>query len=182
MGHLVSKDCREKYPGYYKKCNIIISNFYEIVDSYNIDIDADDYADEVAILSPKSRIITRLDNICEEDTLSNRFLLIALKDTTYIFNNVIRNELGFASIGTEHIEKIDSGFNMSYQFGQSCYFQYTINVRFIERNFYIDNIIIRKGCPGESDSTKEYQYSKYEILLSKYKRTMIDSLRNTNNW
>ena len=174
-------NCAEKFAGYYNDYGYIISNFYEKI-AYNvIDIDNDNVNDTLIILSPKNMIIPSENIMCKDEKISNRILLVNKKGSKLIFKNVIRNKFGSGTIGSEFIEKTDNGFKLAYHLGQACFFDYDINIIHFENNLFISSIKLRSGCPGEKEKIKLIKFSKKDFPLSSYKRTIIDSLKNSNH-
>lgn len=173
-----SYECAYSFQGYFEKYGYVISNFYEELDYWFIDLDNDSLNDTLSILSPRNMVTPSENKICENEKKSNRLLLINKKGRKFLFYNVIRNEFGNATIGAEFIEKTNNGFKLSYHKGQSCFLDYDINVSYFDDSFFIDSIKLRSGCPGDKEKIAIIKYSKQEFPLTNYKRTMIDSLKN----
>lgn len=173
--------CKIKSNGYFKKYGLIISNFYEITDSYFFDFDNDKIKDTLVILSPINMLLPSINSECSEVKKGNRLLIIINKKRASIFENVIRNEFGSATIGTESISESKDGFTLSYYQGQACYFEYEIKVIYKNNTFFVNEIILKSGgCPGEKE--KKIDFINKNLLLKNYNRASIDSLRMANEF
>ena len=173
---LKDKDCAEQTSGFFKKLGFVISNFYEVAEIGALDVDGDGEIDTLAILNPKNRV-PNVAMVCAGEKKPDRVLLLSIGEDRYVFDNVVRNELGPATLGVEHINEYKGGFNLSYRMGQACYLTYDININYLHKEFYIHDITLRRGgCPGDIEQVKTYDYSSDKLRLRDYKRSMTDSL------
>jgi hypothetical protein len=173
---ILNLECQEVSNGFFRKYGFTVSNFFEVVTEEIFDVNNDGIKDSIAILSPKNLLLPSLYPFCQNEGKGNRILLVRFKDFRASYKTLIRNETGIATLGIEQIEKADSGFNLTYQKGQSCFFSYKISISFYDRNLFIDSIKASAGCPGEKVRDTLLKYSKSEFLLENFNRTKIDSI------
>lgn len=176
------KQCYKLSEGYYKKYGFLISNFFEELNyEYKIDLNNDNIDnDTIVVLSPKNMTIPSENQVCLNEEKGNRLLLIKIKDVCKIYKNVINNDFSSGTTGIELIEKTENGFKLQRHLGQSCFFDYEVYINYIKNDYYITQIVLRSGCPGDNDVEKKYEYVDCKFPLIDYRRTIIDSLRIKN--
>jgi hypothetical protein len=176
---LIGQKCDSAAAGYYEKYGYVISRFYEEVDQSAMDVNEDGREDSLAIFSPLNRIPAN--DVCDSVEQTDRLLFIVVDGETFVYPNVIRNELGIAALGTEQIiSNNGAGFALTYHMGQACFFEYDIHVGYDDEAFYVRQISLRSACPGDETKEKHYNFTDKKFLLTQYTRSMIDSLRTLN--
>ncbi|MGN6494495.1 MAG: hypothetical protein ACTHLE_21060 [Agriterribacter sp.] len=171
-----NQECQSLSTGFFIKCGFIVSSFYEVIDEQTFDVDHNGIADSLASISPKNMLLPSVYPYCRNEKKGNRILLVLIGTFRGSYDNVIRNEPGIATVGTEQIEKSISGFKLTYQKGQSCFFNYEISVNFYNNNLFVDSIAASAGCPAEKERSSLLKYSKGELPLKSFTRTAVSTL------
>jgi hypothetical protein len=175
---ILNLECQNLSKGYFTKCGFTVSNYFEVVAEESVDVNKDGIKDSIAIISPKNLLLPSLYSSCQNEKKGNRILLVKVNDFTASYKSLIRNETGVATLGVEQIEDSFSGFKLTFRKGQSCFFIYEISVSFYNKNLFVDSIKASSGCPGDKKSDTLIKYSRGELLLNKFDRTIIDSIEN----
>lgn len=164
-----------------KKYGFIISDFYDISEEIVFDIDNDQKKDTIAIISPLTLTPASDCEIISNELTDNRVLIILLSNgKKYFFDNVITNKLGVGTLGAEFIKENNNGFILEKEIGQSCFFKYEIQIRFLNNKFIIENITLKTGgCPESKEKIKVIDFKKEKFFLEKYDRKVVDSLRDS---
>lgn len=164
------------------KFGYVISNFYDVSEEQTFDIDEDLKKDTIAILSPLNLVPATTCELRKNELIDNRILIISMSNgKKFLFDNVISNELGIGTLGAEFIKESKDGFILEKEIGQSCFFKYEIQIKYLSHNFYIQNILLSSGgCPNKKSDKKLIDYTNKKYLLKKYNRQTIDSLKSIN--
>ncbi len=167
---IINRECREKSIGFYNKYGFCISNFYEIVNVAFVDLDSNNTNDTIVILAPKNMLIPSENLECSKEEKSDRLLLISMGKVRKVYDNVICNDFGNATVGIENIEPIKSGFKLTNHIGQACFLDYEIHVKYYEKEFYIEKITSISNCPGGAEKVLNKNYKQEEFNLAEYDR------------
>jgi hypothetical protein len=162
-----------------KKYGFVISDFYDVSEEKIFDMDKDLKKDTIVILSPLTLTPATDCELNNDKLIDNRILIISMSNgKKFLFDNVITNELGIGTLGSEYIKESKNGFILEKEMGQSCFFRYEIQIKYSDDKFIIQNIFLHTGgCPDKKSYNKKIDYSNKKYLLEKYNRKTIDSLK-----
>src|SRR5574344_278072 len=104
----------------------------------------------------------------------NRILLIKRKSKFYRYDNVISNEVYGYIEGNENLKKSREGFELWFEKGQSCTFEYHIYISFHYSQFKVTEIVLNTIC-DDQNLRKSIRYRNF--LLQNYHRGLIEKLK-----
>lgn len=174
---LKSISCSEVANQYSNRAGIVISNFYEIIEEKQLDIDHDNFEDSLIILSPINKMPSN--EPCPNELDANRILLIQTRKNIFLYDNVIWNKWGHGSQNADHIEWACSekgAFSLQNYFGQSCFFEYTLCLSMSKSKILLDSILIRSGC-NHKQIRKVINDFHRPFYIENYKTSLVDSLK-----
>lgn len=187
--HLKSKECINFSKGYYEKYGILISNYYEENSSILFDFDNDGEKDVIAIFSPFTSIpMTDKFSTCfDKKNIDDRLLVFIKKNRDgsklyKVYKNVVSNEISVAWEGAESLKFEKDGFYLIGDKGQGCKIEYSIFFKKNNNNFQLKNIDFSFSCPNKLIEEKKYDFSKRNMMLDKYRKSIIDSLKSINGF
>jgi hypothetical protein len=172
----LEKHCQEQTKGYKNKYGIIFSNYYRD-EPQSLDFDNNKTADTIVVLKPYYE--NSIDGCYSADSDSDFPFLVVSKtiDNKSIFFRIYKNALTIN--GENYYEEVyikNNGFIISKDYnGNNGFFSKTF-ISFKKNNFYVDSISVDSWGRHQYKKTFKFKYKTF--LLSKYKRTDIDSIRN----
>ena len=177
---IISKNspCFEKVESYYKKYGFLVSDYYSEIDFFVDDIDNDKLIDTVSIFSPKDLLPGTL---CKHSINQTNDRVLVVKSGTgssYKFSNIITNNKGLGTVGSELIKKSKNGFILYKHLGQNCFFDYSIEINHLKGEFFIRQIKAKiGGCEEQDNDSIILNYPHEAYRLKDFKREIIDSIR-----
>ena len=105
----------------------------------------------------------------------NRILLIKRDSHFYRFDNVISNDVYGYIDGNESLKENGNGFELWFEKGQSCTFEYHIYIGFFNSKIKITHITLITLC-NDKKKVKNIRYKNF--LLKNFHRNLIDKLKN----
>ena len=159
----INGKAQRKWQGY------LIPQEYVIVDSLTLN----GQNTQIAIFSPYSMTADG----CEKyvDKGENRILLIKRDSHFYRFDNVISNDVYGYIDGNESLKENGNGFELWFEKGQSCTFEYHIYIGFFSSKIKITHITLITLCNNKK-KVKNIRYKNF--LLKNFHRNLIDKLKN----
>lgn len=188
---LASDSCMSRSKEYFQRFGYNVSNYFDFTFVKTKDLNYDDVADSIAILLPLEAI-PGFENCYKtiNGVPENRILLINLMDKNnkifrkFIYNSVVSNDFLYpAKIGSEGIDISSSysGFMLFQDYGQGCYAQYYIHIRYSDvlNDFVIDSLVYKDFCPGanQPERVRHHQFSKTPLPLNEYHRDTLISFK-----
>jgi hypothetical protein len=157
--------------GFYALKGITISNYYKILDSLSLHINADKRPDMILVLSPVSQ--EKLTALPCEAEFGKRLLvtLLSSKNGKYsigiINDEAVLNTSEYTVNPYKGMVKTKDGFSMDVEFGTIIYCKYRFYFTCKSANFFLTKAeydCFNKGNPGKAEKkSKRYANNKYNL-------------------
>jgi len=173
----VAENCLEQVSSYRNRYGIIFSNYYQD-DPLSFDLDNNTTIDTLAVLRP---YYESSENDCFSNNSEFDFPILLISKTVNkkskifkIFKNALRCN---TPVYYEEIKTTTSGFIISKDLTGNNGFYTKTYVSFKKNDFYVDSISIESW--GDKQYEKTFKYVDKNFDFANYKRTDIDSIRNS---
>ena len=177
---IIKENCVHKTKGYYERFGLIISNYYNTIETNTTDYDKDGYLDTIAIIKPFYKVQSEYQCYPSESNSDNILVIIKTVKTKNVFFKKFTKVLSIKdeNLGIEDIESNVNGFVISGDWGHSNKLFSSVYVSYKKNDFYVDSLKIESL--GIHQYNRTYKYDNLAYPLSKYKREVIDSLQSVN--